>query len=177
MQPKPSNRPSTKLRLAEMSLATADLYDQHEGKVEVADPLFRDFGGRPQFHGEISTVQVFEDNSLVRRALEQPGRGRVLVIDGGASLRCALVGDLLAALAVENQWKGILVNGCVRDAEALAAIPLGIKALNTNPRKSVKKGQGQEAVAVRFAGLTFHPGQWLYADRDGVLLSDAPLTE
>jgi len=158
-----------------MSLATADLHDQHEGKVEVAEPLFRDYGGRSEFHGQVFPVRVFEDNSLVRRALEGPGQGRVLVIDGGASLRCALVGDLLAALAVKNNWNGILVNGCVRDAGALAGIAVGIKALNTNPRKSVKKGQGEEGVEVTFAGLTFRPGQWLYADRDGILISDTKL--
>lgn len=158
-----------------LSLATADLYDQHEAKVQVAEGLFRDYGGRLEFHGPILTLSVFEDNTLVRRALEQPGRGRVLVVDGGASLRCALVGDLLGALAVENQWNGILVNGCVRDGRALARLALGVKALNTNPRKSVKKGQGEEGVEVHFAGLTFRPGQWLYADSDGILLSQTRL--
>lgn len=154
---------------------TADLYDQHEGKVQVGLPLLRDYGGRATFHGEVFTVKVFEDNSLVRRALEQPGRGRVLVVDGGASLNCALVGDLLAGLALDNHWSGILVNGCVRDARALFSLALGIKALNTNPRKSVKKGQGEEGVEVHFAGLTFRPGQWVYCDEDGILLSETAL--
>ena len=154
---------------------TADLYDQHEGKVQVGLPLLRDYGGRATFHGEVFTVKVFEDNSLVRRALEQPGRGRVLVVDGGASLNCALVGDLLAGLALDNHWSGILVNGCVRDARALSSLALGIKALNTNPRKSVKKGQGEEGVEVHFAGLTFRPGQWVYCDEDGILLSETAL--
>lgn len=157
------------------SLGTADLYDRHEGKVEVALPLLRDFGGRATFSGEVFTLRVFEDNSLVRRALEQPGRGRVLVVDGGGSLNCALVGDLLGGLAVDNGWAGLLVYGCVRDSRALASIALGIKALQTNPRKSVKKGQGEEGVAVSFAGLTFRPGQWVYCDEDGILLSDSPL--
>jgi len=156
-------------------MTTADLYDRHEGKVSVGLPLLRDYGGRLQFHGEVFTVRVFEDNSLVRRALEQPGRGRVLVVDGGASLNCALVGDLLGMLALDNQWAGILVNGCVRDSRALASIAVGIKALNTNPRKSVKKGQGEEGVEVTFAGLTFRPGQWVYCDEDGILLSEGPL--
>lgn len=154
---------------------TADLYDQHEGKVSVGLPLLRDYGGRSSFHGEVFTLRVFEDNSLVRRALEQSGRGRVLVVDGGASLNCALVGDLLGSLALDNHWAGILVNGCVRDSRALSSIAVGIKALNTNPRKSVKKGQGEEGVEVTFAGLAFRPGQWVYCDEDGILLSDVPL--
>ena len=157
-------------------MTTADLYDQHEGKVSVGLPLLRDYGGRASFHGEVFTLRVFEDNSLVRRALEQPGRGRVLVVDGGASLNCALVGDLLAGLALDNHWNGLIVNGCVRDSRALASIAVGIKALNTNPRKSVKKGQGEEGVEVTFAGLTFRSGQWVYCDEDGILLSETPLT-
>ncbi|MBX3171308.1 MAG: ribonuclease E activity regulator RraA [Candidatus Eremiobacteraeota bacterium] len=158
-----------------MSLSTAELYDQHEGKVAVAMPLLRDFGGRSNFHGEVLTLRVFEDNTLVRRALEQPGRGRVLVVDGGGSLNCALVGDLLGVLALDNGWSGLIVNGCVRDSRALASIALGIKALNTNPRKSVKKGQGEEGVEVTFAGLTFRPGLWVYCDEDGIVLSETPL--
>lgn len=156
-------------------MTTADLYDQHEGKVSVGLPLLRDFGGRASFYGEVFTLRVFEDNSLVRRALEQPGRGRVLVVDGGASLNCALVGDLLGVLALDNHWNGLIINGCVRDSRALASIAVGIKALNTNPRKSVKKGQGEEGAEVTFAGLTFRPGQWVYCDEDGILLSDTPL--
>ena len=158
-----------------MNYATAELYDQHPDKVEVGLPLLRDYGGRRSFYGEVFTLRVFEDNSLVRRALEQPGRGRVLVVDGGASLNCALVGDMLAGLALEHHWGGLVVNGCVRDSQALAALPLGIKALNTNPRKSVKKGQGEEAVEVHFAGLTFRPGQWIYCDEDGILLAERKL--
>lgn len=158
-----------------MSLSTADLYDQHEGKVAVGLPLLRDFGGRASFYGEVFTLRVFEDNSLVRRALEQPGLARVLVVDGGGSLNCALVGDLLGVLALDNGWAGLLIHGCVRDSRALASIAIGIKALHTNPRKSVKKGQGEEAVEVTFAGLTFRPGQWVYCDEDGILLSDSAL--
>lgn len=158
-----------------MTFSTADLYDQHADKVAVGLPLLRDYGGRASFHGEVFTLRVFEDNSLVRRALEQPGRSRVLVVDGGGSLNCALVGDLLAGLALDNGWAGLLVHGCVRDSRALASIALGIKALQTNPRKSLKKGQGEEGVAVTFAGLTFRPGQWVYCDEDGIVLSDTAL--
>jgi regulator of ribonuclease activity A len=158
-----------------MSLATADLYDAHEGKVQVGESLLRDYGGRTAFHGEVFTLRVFEDNSLVRRALEQSGRGRVLVVDGGGSLRCALVGDLLGLLGVDNGWAGIILNGCVRDSKALASLALGIKALGTNPRKSVKKGQGEEGVEVQFGGLGYRPGQWVYCDEDGILLSDTAL--
>ncbi|MBS2039451.1 ribonuclease E activity regulator RraA [bacterium] len=158
-----------------MNLATADLYDAHEGKVQVGEPCLRDYGGNSRFYGEVRTLKVFEDNSLVRRNLEQPGLGRVLVVDGGGSTRCALLGDLLGVLAVDNGWSGIILNGCVRDSKALACLPLGVKALATNPRKSVKKGQGQEGVEVEFAALNFRPGQWVYCDEDGILLSSTRL--
>ncbi len=158
-----------------MSVATADLYDQNEGKVQVADPLFFNFGGVKQFSGPIATVKVHEDNSLVRAALEEPGQGRVLVVDGGGSRRCALVGDMLAELGHKNGWAGLVVFGCIRDSVAIAQIPLGVKALNTNPRKSVKKGAGDRDVPVQFASATFTPGHYLYADEDGILVSATPL--
>jgi len=158
-----------------MILATADLYDQHEGGVQVALPGLHDYGGRKQFHGRISTVRVFEDNSLVRAALEQQAQEGVLVIDGGASLRCALVGDLLAQLALDNGWQGIIVNGCIRDSAVIAAMDIGIKALGVNPRKSVKKGAGTSNCEVTFNGVTFVPGHYVYADGDGILVSDSAL--
>lgn len=158
-----------------MSFTTADLYDQHEGKVQVALPLFRDYGGRKIFDGRIATVRVFEDNSLVRAALSEPGQGKVLVIDGGESLRCALVGDLLAQLGKDNGWEGIIVSGCIRDSSVIAGIDIGIKALGTNPRKSVKKGVGDRDVPVTFAGVTFNPGDYVYADADGILVSVSKL--
>lgn len=158
-----------------MSICTADLYDAHEGRVQVALPVFRDYGGRRAFSGPVSTVKTFEDNSLVRKALEEPGKGRVLVVDGGASLRCALVGDMLAKLGVDNGWAGIVVSGCIRDSAAMAEMDIGVKALGTNPRKSVKKGVGERDVTVHFADVTFNPGEWLYADQDGILVSPAKL--
>jgi regulator of ribonuclease activity A len=154
-----------------MSFTTADLYDQHEGKVQVALPLFRDYGGRKVFGGRIATVRVFEDNSLVRTALSEQGQGKVLVIDGGESLRCALVGDLLAQLGKDHGWEGIIVSGCIRDSLVIAGIDIGVKALGTNPRKSVKKGAGDRDVPVTFAGITFNPGDYVYADTDGILVA------
>ena len=154
-----------------MTFTTADLYDQHEGKVQVALPLFRDYGGRKAFCGEIATVKVFEDNSLVRAALEERVQDKVLVIDGGASLRCALVGDMLAQLGKNNGWQGIIVSGCIRDSTVINTIDIGVKALGTSPRKSVKKGAGERDVPVTLAGITLRPGEYVYADADGILVS------
>ena len=154
-----------------MTFTTADLYDQHEGKIQVALPLFRDYGGRKAFCGEIATVKVFEDNSLIRAALEERVQDKVLVIDGGASLRCALVGDMLAQLGKNNGWQGIIVSGCIRDSIVISTIAIGVKALGTSPRKSVKKGEGQRDVEVNFAGISFKPGNYVYADTDGILVA------
>jgi regulator of ribonuclease activity A len=154
---------------------TADLYDQHDDGVQVALPLFADFGGRLQFHGSIRTVKLFEDNSLVRAALAEPGHGGVLVVDGGESLRCALLGDMLARLGYDNDWSGIIVSGCIRDSAVIATIDIGVKAIGTNPRKSVKLGAGQRDIPVTFAGVTFSPGEYLYADEDGILVSKRSL--
>ncbi len=158
-----------------MSLKTTDLSDLHPKKVQAAESLFRDFGGRKMFHGEIVTLKIFEDNSFVRKALEQNGESKVLVIDGGGSLRCALLGDQLGELAVKNKWNGVLVFGCVRDSEALSQLDLGIKALNTHPLKTEKRNEGQENITVRFAGVDFVPGTFIYADEDGVLVTTEKL--
>jgi regulator of ribonuclease activity A len=158
-----------------MNPATTELCDAHADAVRVVAPLFRDFGGRRRFAGVIATVKVHEDNVLVRRALEQPGGGRVLVIDGGGSLHCALLGDKIAGLAQANGWAGIVLNGAVRDVEALAAIDLGVKALAACPRKSAKNGWGERDVPVIFGGVTFIPGQWLAADADGIVVAAQPL--
>jgi regulator of ribonuclease activity A len=157
-------------------LATADLCDAHADLLQIAQPIFRSYGRLPQFNGRIYTVQVFKDNVLVRRQLEQTVKDAVMVIDGGGSLECALVGDILAGLAAKNGWQGIVVNGCIRDAAAIASLPIGIRALNTHPLKSGKKGTGQENLPVTFAGVTFRPGDYLYADLDGMLVSSKPLT-
>lgn len=158
-----------------MEITTADLCDAHAPELQVAEPVFRDYGGMRAFGGPISTVQVFEDNVLVRAALEQPGRGRVLVVDGGGSLRCALVGDLLAALGVQQGWAGIVVNGCIRDAATLGRLPIGVKALASNPLRSAKRGEGARDQPVSFAGITFVPDHYLYADEDGLIVAERAL--
>lgn len=155
--------------------STADLCDDHADQLQVAQPVFRAYGGRPFFGGRIYTVQVFKDNVVVRRQLTQAVAEAVLVIDGSGSLECALVGDTLAGLAIENGWQGIVVNGCIRDAAAMAALPIGIRALNTHPLKSGKRGLGQENLPVTFAGVTFRPGEYLYADEDGLVVSQLKL--
>jgi regulator of ribonuclease activity A len=149
-----------------------DLCDAHPTLVRVAEPIFRDFGGRLAFAGPLSTLKVFEDNALVRAALEEPGHGRVLVVDGAGSTRTALVGGNLAVLAVKNGWDGILVYSCIRDTAEIGAADVGVKALAAYPMKSAKKGAGERDVPVTFAGVTFTPGQWLYADGDGVIVAE-----
>ena len=158
-----------------MPFATPDLCDEFGAEVRVAEPLFRDFGGVERFAGPIATLRVFEDNALVRQALEMPGEGRVLVVDGGGSLRSALVGGNLATLARENGWSGLVVYGCIRDAVEIASTPVGVKALHAVPRRSAKAGAGERGVPVAFAGVTFTPGAWLYADRDGIVVADRKL--
>jgi regulator of ribonuclease activity A len=158
-----------------MDFQTADLCDQHEGKVRVLAPMFRSYGGRRAFHGAIATLKLFEDNSLVRKALESPGNGRVLVVDGGGSLRCALVGDQLAQLGVKNGWAGIVVWGCIRDSRAIGQMDIGVFALATHPQKSVKRGAGEADLPVSFGGVNFFPGHHLYADEDGVIVAESAL--
>ena len=158
-----------------MGFATADLCDEFGDEVRVAEPVLRDWGGAPSFAGPVETLRVFEDNALVRQTLETPGRGRVLVVDGGGSLRTALVGGNLAALAHRNGWTGIVVHGCIRDAAELAATPIGVKALQAIPRKSAKAGAGEPGVPVTFAGVTFMRGAHVYADRDGIVVAERDL--
>jgi regulator of ribonuclease activity A len=158
-----------------MNHATADLYDLHGESLRIAAPIFRDYGGRTDFEGPVAIVKVFEDNSLVRASLEQPGAGRVLIVDGGGSMRCALVGDMLGELALKNDWQGIVVYGCIRDSSALRQMAVGVKALGTNPRKSVKKGEGEKDVLVCFAEITIKPGDYLYADADGIVVAEHKL--
>ncbi|RZZ85595.1 MULTISPECIES: ribonuclease E activity regulator RraA [Pseudoxanthomonas] len=155
--------------------STPDLCDAHP-EVQVAEPLFRDFGGAQAFSGTIVTLRCPEDNSRVREQVEQAGTGKVLVIEAGGSLRHAMLGDMLAEKAVANGWSGVLVHGCVRDVEVLANLPLGIKALAAVPMKTEKRGLGEVDVPVRFAGVSFVPGQWLYADANGVIVAEHALT-
>ena len=148
---------------------TADICDAYPDRVQVADQPFRSYGGVSKFGGQVETVRCFEDNSVVRRALEVEGNGRILVVDGGTSMRVALLGDRLAALAIQNGWVGVVIEGCVRDVTALAELPIGIRALGSNPRRSVKRGQGQIGVMLRLGRMDVRSGWWLYADADGIV--------
>lgn len=154
---------------------TTDLADAYPELVRIAEPMFRSYGGRLVFDGPIATLKVHEDNVLVRKTLEEPGGGRVLVIDGGGSLRCALVGDQLAALAVANGWSGIVVYGCIRDSADIATLGVGVVALATHPKKSEKRGAGVAGVPVTFAGVTFVPGHHVWVDHDGIAVTEAKL--
>ncbi|WP_348761101.1 ribonuclease E activity regulator RraA [uncultured Salinisphaera sp.] len=156
--------------------AVTDLCDKYSDDLQILDPVFTDFGGLLDFAGPISTVKCFEDNSLVRLALEEPGEGRVLVVDGGGSERCALMGDNLAQLAIDNGWAGVLVYGCIRDSAEISQMSVAVKAINTHPKKSFKKNQGERDVPLRFAGVNFMPGDWLYADLDGIVVADGELS-
>jgi regulator of ribonuclease activity A len=158
-----------------MAFKTADLYDHYETQVRVCDPIFRDFGGRRAFAGAVVTAKCFEDNTQIKALLAEPGVGRVLVADAGGSLRCAMLGDLIAASAVAQGWAGVILFGCVRDTDELAGMELGVKALAANPRKSQRRGEGQRDLAVSFAGVSFAPGDWVYADADGILVAAARL--
>lgn len=158
-----------------MSFLTTDLYDANEGKVAVLPPMLKSYGGKARFAGQIVTLKLYEDNTLVREVLGEAGAGKVLVVDGGGSLRCALLGDQIAELAVKNQWEGVVIYGCIRDSVAIAALPLGVRALDTNPKKSVKRNEGTRDLVLSFGGVDFTPGHWLYADEDGVLVSPTAL--
>jgi regulator of ribonuclease activity A len=153
-------------------MKTADVLDEYGDRAGVCLLPFRSFGA-PAFSGRIATVRCFEDNVLVRDAASGAGEGRVLVVDGGGSQRCALLGDNIAALALEHGWAGVVINGCVRDAAELDALGLGVKALGTNPRPSRKGGDGERDVAVEFGEITFAPGALLHADEDGVVVVPA----
>lgn len=158
-----------------MTYLTTDLCDAHEALIRVVEPMFTSFGGKSAFHGQIATLRVDDDNSFVRKALESPGEGRVLVIDGGGSVRRALVGDQLASLAIQNGWAGIVVNGCIRDSHAIGKMDIGVFAIDTHPMKTLKKNIGEADMPVSFGDVEFVPGEWLYADEDGVIVSEKPV--
>lgn len=161
-----------------MSFTTADLCDAHseDEHFQIAEPLFKSYGANPAFCGQITTLKVFEDNILVRQTLEEKGDNRVLVVDGGGSHRCALLGSNLARLAVDNGWQGIVIYGCLRDSAIVDQLPIGIRALHTHPLKSHKKGHGDRDMQVTFAGINFKKDQFLYADTDGIIVSDTLLS-
>ena len=157
------------------TISTPDLCDENEGLVQVVDPLLKNFGGTSAFAGQIVTIKCFEDNSLVKSQAATPGNGRVMVVDGGGSTRRALLGDMIAANAVENNWAGIVIWGSVRDVDALSKMKLGIQALGAIPVKTEKRGLGDLGVPVSFGGVTFRPGDWIYADNNGVVVAEREL--
>jgi regulator of ribonuclease activity A len=160
--------------------STCDLCDAHEKDLvpvlQALPPVFVDYGGRSRFCGPVATLRCFEDNTRIREAVDSPGEGRVLLVDGGASVRRALVGGNLAAAAARNGWSGIVVDGAVRDLAELRAVPIGVRALALMPQRSVKRGEGERDVAVTIQGVPVRPGHWLYADEDGIVVSVRPLT-
>jgi regulator of ribonuclease activity A len=163
-----------------VTFSTTDLLDAHEadierGTVRVLQPALLALGRARSFAGEVVTLKLFEDNSLLAELVKTPGNGRVIVVDAGGSLRCAVFGGNLATAAARNGWSGVVIYGCARDADEIDACELGVRALALHPRRSIKRGEGQGDLAVSFLGATVRPGNWLYADRDGVVVSDRPL--
>lgn len=163
-----------------IKFATCDLCDNHKndtsGDFRVLPPAFRDFGGVQKFSGPVATLKCFEDNSLVKAAVDAPGEGRVLVVAGAGSLRRALLGGNLGAAAAKNGWVGVVIDGCVRDVAELAQCRIGIRALAAMPLPTEKRDQGQRNVAVQIQGVWVRPGDWLYADEDGIVVTPAPGT-
>ena len=161
-----------------LQFSTCDLCDAHKndstGSFRVLPPVFKNFGKHTKFCGEVVTVKCFEDNSLVKAGVASVGQGRVLVVDGSASLRRALLGGNLAAAAVKNNWAGVVIDGCVRDVAELAQCAVGIRALAVMPLPTDKRGEGQAGVAVQIQGIWVRPGEWLYADEDGMVVMPAP---
>lgn len=157
-----------------MQYVIPDLCDAYP-YVDVVEPMFSNFGGRDSFGGQIVTIKCFEDNSLVKEQVEQDGRGKVLVVDGGGSLRRALLGDMLAEKAAKNGWEGIVVYGCIRDVDVIAQTDLGVQALAAHPMKTEKRGIGDLNVEVAFGGVTFTPGHYIYADNNGIIVSHEEL--
>lgn len=155
-------------------VVTPDICDAHP-EVRVLDPVFINLGGREAFSGPVRTIKCFEDNSRLKEAVAEPGEGSVLVVDAGGSLRCALLGDRLADQAARNGWAGVVLYGCVRDVDVLADVDLGVQALGIHPRRSNKHGEGQRDLPVTVAGVTLRPGDWLYADNNGIVVADARL--
>lgn len=150
---------------------TCDLCDEHPDKVSVLEPMMTSYGAHAAFYGEIVTVKCHEDNSLVKEHVAQPGEGRVMVVDGGGSKRCALLGDMLAAKAADNGWSGLIIYGCVRDVDEIRVTSLGVQALGCIPLKSHRQGRGDLNIPITFGGVTFNPGEYVYADNNGVIVS------
>jgi regulator of ribonuclease activity A len=154
---------------------TADLYDEHSAELAVAAPGLVSYGGYPRFCGRVLTVTAPEDNSRVVEALSKPGDGGVLIVDAGGSMSCAVLGDQLAARAAENGWAGVIVWGCIRDSVIVGKTQLGVFALGTHPARTVKRDLGEHGLDVSFLGVTIHPGDWVFADEDGLLIAATDL--
>lgn len=160
---------------AAVTISTPDLCDAHPERVRVLEPMLRNYGGRSAFGGEVSTVKCYDDNSFIKQRLGEPGAGRVLVVDGGGSMRRALMGGDVAAMAVANGWAGVILYGCVRDVDELRELDLGVQALGTIPLKTKKRNIGEFDASLTFGGVTFHSGDWVYADDNGVIVADGEL--
>lgn len=154
-----------------MVISTPDLCDEYPDKVTVLEPIFANYGGRKAFYGKAITIKCFEDNSLVKEQAGMNGSGLVMVVDGGGSLRRALLGDMIAENAVKHGWEGIIINGCIRDVDEINKLQLGVQALNTIPVKTEKRGIGDLNVPVTFAGVTITSGDYIYADNNGIIVS------
>jgi|TARA_B110000211_G_scaffold62613_1_gene71346 regulator of ribonuclease activity A len=155
--------------------STPDLCDQYPDLIQVVEPMFSNYGGRERFGGEIVTVKCFEDNSVVKQLVATEGQGRVIVVDGGGSMRRACLGDLLAEKASVNGWAGLIIYGCIRDVDEIIATDIGVQALGTHPMKTEKKGIGETQIPVTFGGVTFNPGHYIYADNNGIVIASKPL--
>jgi len=155
---------------------TPDLCDEYPDLVQVLEPMLNNYGGIDAFGGEIVTVKCFEDNSIVKEQVGLPGHGKVMVVDGGGSMRNALLGDMLAEKAAENGWAGLVIYGCIRDVDIIRQTQLGVQAMNSNPRKTEKRGIGDLNISVTFGGVTFVPGEYVYADNNGVIVSPEKLS-
>ncbi len=158
-----------------MNIATPDLCDAYPDLVRIVEPILNNYGGKTSFGGEIVTVKCFEDNSRVKENAGKPGQGKVMVVDGGGSLKKALLGDLIAETALNNGWEGFIIYGCIRDVEPIGTMKIGVKALNSIPLKTQRKGEGENNVQITFGGVTFNPGEYVYADTTGIIVSSDPL--
>ena len=158
-----------------MKIVTPDLCDENLETVSAVAPIFNTYGGKSAFGGEIVTVKCFEDNTVVKARAAEDGAGKVMVVDGGGSMRCALVGDMIAANAMKNGWLGLIIYGCIRDVDAISILDIGIQALNSMPIRSVRENRGELNIEISFGGVTFKPGEYVYADNNGVIISPQSL--
>jgi len=158
-----------------MEISTPDLCDAHPDKVRILKPVFKNYGAKTSFGGEVVTIKCFEDNSRVKENAGMPGNGKVMVVDGGGSLNKALLGDLITETAMNNGWEGFIIYGCIRDVDPINTMQIGVKALNSIPLKTQRKGKGENNVKITFGGVAFNPGEYVYADTTGIIVSSEPL--